>query len=400
MTLLSRLQQSHAMIMYVLVIVIITDAIETDIFVPSFPEIMVYFDTTEAMVQLIIGCNFIGLCLSSLLYGPLCDAYGRRICLQAGNIIFLLASIGCLASNTMESLLFWRFMQGLGTGVGFVVPAAIIFDLYTKEEAAKVIGFYSALITFAMAFAPIVGNYLNIHFGWQANFILIVVLSVISLILTTLFIKETLPINKRTPIHYKSIWAGYTKILCSKETLWYIIIISCLFSGYIIYITNLSLVFIDHLGVSTSYYGYYQGSVLLIYAIISFFCGRIIQFLGVRTTRFYGLTLNVLGGFLLLGVAWLFPENALYITLAMCVYCAGFALSSGIIFTDFMDVFPDIKGLAAALCTFVRLLFMAGMIGLSGILFDGTIVPVALMIAAFCVVTIVCMLAIRSTDTH
>jgi DHA1 family bicyclomycin/chloramphenicol resistance-like MFS transporter len=395
-SLLTRLKNNPSVAMAVMVLVIITGGIETDIFVPSFPELKVYFDTSEAMIQMIIGINFLGLCLSSLVYGPMADAFGRRITLLIGSGIFLLASIGCILSTSIESLLFWRFMQGLGTSAAFVVPGAVIFDIYTKEQAAKILGMYSAIITFAMSLAPIIGYYLNEHLGWQANFIFVGGLSLISFILTVLLVKETLTPEKRNPIHYLSIARNYTKMLTTKTSLWYLIIICCLCSGYIIYISNLSLIFIDHLGVEESYYAYYQGAVLLIFAIVSTFCGRIIQFLGIHKARTVGLLVNIAGGFILLLVALLLTNNPSIITIAMCIYSAGFALCIGIIFSDFMNVFPDIKGLASAMSNFMRLLFMAGMIWLSALIFDGTIIPVAVMIGVFCLITIVSLYFIRN----
>jgi len=73
----------------------------------------------------------------------------------------------------------------------------------------------------------------------------------------------------------------------------------------------------------------------------------------------------------------------------MCTYASGFALSGNIIFGDFMNVFPTMRGMASALCNFTRLLAMAAMIALSGVLFNGTIIPVALMIAVFCLMTVI-----------
>ena len=83
---LEHLRQSNAVIMAIMILVIVTGAIETDIFVPSFSDLMIYFNTTETMVQVIVGINFIGLCLSSLVYGPLTDSMGRRRTLLIGMV--------------------------------------------------------------------------------------------------------------------------------------------------------------------------------------------------------------------------------------------------------------------------------------------------------------------------
>lgn len=386
---LARLQASPVVAMAVMLLVIIAGAIETDIFVPSFPDLKVYFDTNEAMIQLIVGINFLGLCLSSLIYGPMTDAFGRRSTLLIGMSIFLVGSVGCILSNTIETLLIWRFVQGLGTSAAFIVPSAVIFDLFTKERAAKLLGMFSAIITFAMSIAPIIGNYLNNTFGWKSNFIFIVTLSLVALLSILIFMKETLAPEDETPIHLKHIAKNYFKILVSHETVWYLIMICAVCAGYIIYITNLSLIFVDHLGVSKNHYTYHQAAVLLVFAIISSFNGRIINVWGTTRTRMVGLALNITGGFLLLAVALLFTTNPFLITIAMSINAGGFALCNGIIFSDFMHAFPRIKGLASAISNFTRLLFMGLMVALSGVLFNGTIISVAVIIAVLCLITLV-----------
>ncbi len=388
---LSRLQASPIVAMAVMLLVIVAGAIETDIFVPSFPDLKVYFDTNEAMIQLVVGVNFLGLCLSSLVYGPMTDAFGRRSTLLIGMSIFLVGSIGCVLSNTIETLLIWRFIQGLGISAAFVVPSAVIFDLFTKERAAKLLGTFTAIVTFSMSVAPILGNYLNNTFGWRSNFIFIVALSLLAFLLTIVLVKETLTAENHSPIDLKRIAQDYYKILLSHETVWYLIMICAVCASYIIYITNLSLIFVDHLGVSKNHYTYHQAAVLLVFAIISFFNGRIINVWGTTRTRMVGLALNITGGFLLLAVALLFTTNPFLITMAMSINAGGFALCNGIIFSDFMHAFPRIKGLASAISNFTRLLFMGLMVALSGVLFNGTIIPVAAIIAVLCLITLVCI---------
>jgi DHA1 family bicyclomycin/chloramphenicol resistance-like MFS transporter len=401
MTLFSNaFRHSSTLIMWVLVVVVTTGAIETDIFVPSFPAIKDYFNTTESMVQMIVGINFLGLCISSLAYGPLSDAYGRRNTLLVGNILFLLASIGCITAESIETLLMWRFIQGLGTSVVFIVPGAIIYDIYSREDAAKALGWFGALITFTMACAPMLGAYVSETWGWQANFIVIASLSVISFLLILGLINETLPVEKRMPLHSKAIAINYFKVLTSRKSFWYMIIICCLFAGELIYITNLSLIFIDNLHMDEHVYSYYQGAILLTFAIFSYFSGRFIYRFGMLFMRNVGFGLSALGGFSLLAVALIAPEDPLLITISMCIYSLGFALCCGILFGDFMHLFPDIKGLAAALASFVRLLFISVMIAVAGILYDGTIVPVAWMIAVFCALLLVGWVSLPKPSTE
>ena len=77
---------------------------ETDIYLPTFPNILKDLNTNAVMVQRIISYNFIGICLGSLIYGPLSDHFGRRPIMMFGFLIFLGASIGCVFAQTIDQL--------------------------------------------------------------------------------------------------------------------------------------------------------------------------------------------------------------------------------------------------------------------------------------------------------
>ena len=78
--------------------------------------------------------------VSTPLYGKLADLYGRRKILTIGILIFMFGSLGCGLSGSMTSLVFWRAVQGLGTGSIFTVTPTIVGDLYTLKERAIVQG--------------------------------------------------------------------------------------------------------------------------------------------------------------------------------------------------------------------------------------------------------------------
>lgn len=368
------------MTMATVVLVIISAAIETDVFVPSLPAIKDHFGTTETWVQMIIGINFLGLCVSGFFYGPLSDAYGRRPVLLAGLLLFALSSVACLFAESMTSLLCWRFVQGMGSSVAFVVPSAIIYDVYDQERAAKVMGIYNSFITFVMAFAPITGSWLQMSFGWHANFVFVAVIAVLSFVCAACFIHETLAVEKRQHLDLAFIFKGFKDLMLHPVAMANLYIICVLCGAYFAYISNLSLIFIDHLGVDNYTFAYCQGFLLLVFATISFLSGHIIERIGIARTRAAGKTVTVLGATALMAVALLKPNSAWMITFAMSTFGAGFAVMLGIMFGDYMNVYPHIKGIAASLSNSIRLLAMCGLIAISGMLFNGTILPVAIIV--------------------
>ena len=157
-------------------------------------------------------------------------------------------------------------------------------------------------------------------------------------------------------------------------------IICALCGAYFAYISNLSLIFIDHLGVDNYTFAYCQGFLLLVFATVSYFSGNIIGGLGLDRTRVLGKLTTVAGATVLMGVALFYANSAWLITIAMSIFGAGFAVMLGILFGDYMNVYPEIKGIASSLSNSIRLFAMCGFIALSGMLFNGTIMPVAIMV--------------------
>ncbi len=366
--------------MSVVMLVTITCAVETDIFLPSFPAMQEYFATTESKIQLLISMNFIGLFIASLFYGPLADAYGRRPILLTGMFVFTFSSIACALANSLDYMLFWRFMQGLGSSVAFVVPKTIVRDHYDREQAANVLGIYGSAITLSMSFAPIIGNYLYLTFSWHANFTFVAVLASITFIAALFFVPETLHKEKRTLWHGPSILKSYKKLLTTPKAM-AILYLCCIIPGaYFVYIANLSILFINYLHVTKEYYGYYQAIILLILATGRFCAGMLIKRLGIKKVRMLGGSINVFGAILLLGVGLVAEKNALLITLAMSIFTLGFSLNMGIFSGDYINTYPKIRGTAASLGGSIGLLVTLAYLFIAVLFFNGSILPIAIII--------------------
>ena len=84
-------------------------------YLPGFPAIAADLKTTEAQVSLTLSSYFIGITAGQLLYGPLIDRFGRKNPLYIGLSAYILASAGCMYSNSIESLIALRFIQAVGS---------------------------------------------------------------------------------------------------------------------------------------------------------------------------------------------------------------------------------------------------------------------------------------------
>ncbi|MGF1893057.1 multidrug effflux MFS transporter [Vibrio campbellii] len=355
-----------------MVFIFLGAAMETDIYLPTFPDILSDFNTNAVMVQRILSYNFIGICLGSLLYGPLSDHFGRRKVLIFGFSIFLTASIGCIFSKSIEQLLAFRLLQGFGSSACVIVGTAMIFDLFEEESAAKLISDLNTLVVSLMAFAPLIGGWISLHMGYKANFVFIAVLVLISALKCFLFLPESLAVDKRKKLAPKRILSDYKTVLSSTEFWYNTLVTSLILGAYMIYVSNMSLLYIDKLGVSPKQFPFYQMATLGTFVLVSLNNSRLIDKFGVEKLKATGLGLifaNTL-------IFFISPSNLLdspvFLTATMCLFSIGAGLSIGLFFAKSMQVFPELTGIAASLVTAIRLFIVSAAIDIGSNAYKGT----------------------------
>lgn len=356
---------------------------EADMYVPAFPQMVRYFGTSEDQIQLVMSINFIGLCFAGLIAGPLSDAFGRRGILTYGLFGFFLSSVACIFTQDFRVLLFCRLIQGICASVPMVVGAALFLDRYTASKASQMVGWINTVITAAMAGAPILGAILSQALGWKANFVVISAVAGIAWLGTVLFIQESLPIEKRNPLKVLSILKDYWTLATSFKFVGYSLICLLPFVGIVVYISNISLIFINHLGVPAGQFGFYQGTTMMTYMVCSGLGAKLIGRKGLVYTRTLGGALAFAGGLFLALTALLCPTSVVAICLSIALFAAGGSFLVGIFGMMALDLFPNMRGTASAMQNSVRQLSAAGMVVLTQVFFDGTIVPVAAVLFGY-----------------
>src|SRR5687767_14666033 len=88
--------------------------IAIDMYLPGFPAIADDLKTSIANVQLSLTSYLVGIAVGQLLYGPLLDRYGRKTPLYFGLGTYVLASIVCAYTNSINAFIGMRFLQAVG----------------------------------------------------------------------------------------------------------------------------------------------------------------------------------------------------------------------------------------------------------------------------------------------
>src|SRR6218665_3250728 len=109
-----------------------------DMYLPAFEDMAVGFGTTTAKVSLSLSSYFVGISFGQLFYGPLLDRYGRKRPVYGGLLIYFAASVACVYARSVDHFILFRFFQAVGGCAAGVGAMAMVRDLFSLEESAKV----------------------------------------------------------------------------------------------------------------------------------------------------------------------------------------------------------------------------------------------------------------------
>jgi DHA1 family bicyclomycin/chloramphenicol resistance-like MFS transporter len=385
--------------LFLIIVVFIAACIETDIYLPAFPDMMQWFSASEGAIQSLLTWNFVGICAAGPFYGPISDAFGRKKPLMVALTMFLVGSVITLFAQTLDQMLIGRILQGVGSGGCFTLGTAIMFDAFQKEKAIAATNNLNTIIPLIMAAAPIAGGYLNHAFGFRSNFLAIGIFVLISFVICLLFFDETLPKEKRTSFRAKAVLQDF-KLAFSCLAFWQItLMMSLTFAAYIAFLSGTSVLFVVQFGMSKALFPFVQSALLGGWVAGSLILNRFVAKWGIAKVKKVGTLFCLAGGLGSVAAGLLLPRNPYFITFGMMVYAFGANWLMGLYFPEGMELLPKIKGITASLMTSARLLIAALVVGLSSSFYNGTVYPLAVVILASIVIIIPLLLSYERRAT-
>jgi len=150
-------------------------ALTVDLSLPAIPAMVDALATNLSRGQQIIGVFMFGMALGQIPSGLASDRFGRLPALYFGMAVFVIgATVAALVSN-MELLLAARFVQGIGAASAIVISRAVVRDIATGKDAARLMSLMTMIFTAAPVIAPSIGALLVAQWGWRAPFIAIAI---------------------------------------------------------------------------------------------------------------------------------------------------------------------------------------------------------------------------------
>jgi len=237
-----------------------TAPISIDMFLPSMPEIVDEFGSSEGFLTLGVTLFLVSFAGSQLFYGPASDRWGRRPILFFGLALYTLGGVLCLAAQSAEMLIAGRILQGIGGGVGPAIANAMVLDLFDREGATKMIGYQAIVMPLAPAIAPIIGGVIAAAAGWRAVFVVLAGFGFLFAAWYAVTLGETRP--PRAAVR-PSLLGNYRVLFTTPSFIGFAAVMGLMFSGQLVFISTSSFVLIDRLGVSPTAFGFAFGFMAL-----------------------------------------------------------------------------------------------------------------------------------------
>ncbi len=342
------------LLIFTTVALFILSGAELDLFIPSFPQLQEIFHLTPFLVQLTISINFIAYCICCLFTGPLGDKYNRRHVIIYSLWIFLIGSIFCAGALNFPLLILGRFFQGVGMAGPMVLAYAVIAETYPLHKQVTLLAVLNGFSTMAMAFAPMVGSYITLYFGWRGNFVLLLILAVICLVTCYLSIPHSkgdasLSLSPRT----------YLPLFKYPQLLAFGACICCLVIPFWVFIGMSPIFYMESLGVPLEHFGYYQGAIAGVFGITSLLAPLLLKVIGHRRCLVTGIILCILGNFFILLLTILNVRDPLLITGSIVILVAGVLFPFTMLYPQTLQLLPAAKGRIIALIAGSRLIVSA-----------------------------------------
>jgi len=357
-------------------------AVSVDMSLAAIPSMAPALDTSISAGQQIVGVFLLGIGLGQLPAGLMADRVGRIPVILAGVGVFTVAGVATALAPSIEFMLVARFVQGLGASVGVVVSRAIVRDIASGTEAARILSLMVMIFTIGPMFAPIVGGYLVAVLGWRAPFALVAVFGALMFLIVLVVLPET-GTSRRRDRMLRQLSSSAAEFFSHRRSRLGLLLIVLPAMGFMTVISSASSLIIE-------IYGYSPGQFGFIFALagVSILLGSLINrrlLLRLNTLQMIGVGAVLIGAgaLQLLLIAWLNEASIWWLWGCVCLYLSGFSFIVANATAMALDPVPTIAGASASIIGTIQSTLASGSAIVAAMIYDGTIARSVLMMGCF-----------------
>ena len=300
----------------------------SDIYVPSLPSISEDFGTGTHLLAFSVTYYFIVFACAQLIYGPLSERFGRRKIFLSGISISIIGTLITVFSINFTMLMIGRTLEAIGMAAPMSLGRVILRDVIPDRISyARFMSFMGIGTLMAPVIAPIVGAFLAHVYHWRADFIFILILSLICYVAAYFYLIETLMSPKKR-LSAKLSLQTYLWVVKNKTFIKNMSISSTIMGAIIAYLSMSAFLFQHYFGLSEINYAIIFGIGEAFIAVGMFANGIALKYISIETAQSWAIFLFLLSGILITIQAIFFSNSLVFIMLAVII----FNFSAGVIF--------------------------------------------------------------------
>ncbi|PMJ96385.1 multidrug effflux MFS transporter [Vibrio sp. 10N.261.55.A7] len=351
---------------------------------PSLPWIAKDFDISLEEAQLLVSIYLLGFGPSQFIYGPISDALGRKKVLLTGLFIAILGLFMIIAfRDSFSGMVAGRFLQGLGTGCCAVLARASTRDRFSGADLPLALSYIAMVASITPLFAPVIGGFINFHFGWSMVFMSLLGYVSLAWVLFAFRFKETVAERSAIP-SVKKMVRQYRDLLTSRYFMSFASIGWLNFSLMITTVSVMPFIMQNQIGMTSDEYALWALIPALGMLAGTSICNRVRPIIGSKKmllcTPFLHLSAAI----------WLFvcPVEPLYLMLGQLLMILGNGIALPCAQALVMQPYKKNAGAAAAMSGGGQMI-MSSMVSMGAVLLGlGQAWHLSLLISLFAVITL------------
>ncbi len=347
-------------------------ALTVDLSLPAIPAMVEALDTTLSRGQQIVGIFMIGMACGQIPAGLFADRLGRLPTLYAGMTVFALAATVAATASDMDVLLASRFVQGFGAASAIVLSRAIVRDVSSGKDSARLMSLMTMIFTAAPVIAPSIGALLVAQWDWRAPFIAIAACGYLMIFGIRANLVEThVPDVNEHPV--RQLISSFREFFSHRQSIFGLLLIIVPPAGFMSVIAVSAALTVEIYGFSLEAYG-----LIFACAGLSILIGS--AFNRWLVTRFDQLQLIGLGVGLifaasaqLMVIAWLDAAPFWWVWFCVCQFMFTIAILMSNSMVVALDPLPRIAGVASSIIGTLQNLSAATGALVAAVIYDGSV---------------------------
>ncbi|WP_312739219.1 Bcr/CflA family multidrug efflux MFS transporter [Cedecea neteri] len=345
---MSRKQNSSVGIIVILGLLAMLMPLSIDMYLPALPMIAQGFNVPAGSAQMTLSTYILGFAIGQIFYGPMADSLGRKPVVLGGTLVFAVAAIACALSQTIEQLIWMRFLHGLAAAAASVVINALMRDIYPKEEFSRMMSFVMLITTIAPLVAPMIGGAVLVWYSWHTIFWILAAAALLASAMIFFFIHETLAPEMRQKFNLRTTAGNFATLFRHKRVLSYMLASGFSFAGMFSFLSAGPFVYIELNHVSPQHFGYYFALNVVFLFFMTMINSRFVRRVGAINMFRTGLCIQfAMAVWLVISSQLDFGFWAMVLGVAVFISCVSLVSSNAM--AVILDEFPHMAGTASSL---------------------------------------------------